>query len=72
MSTRTRALFHNKIEETTGVGLSASARPMVVLSGFYESHELPPSSKARSIVLSHCDGHQNGQKNWVHFASLFC
>ena len=36
---------------------------MVVFSGFYESHELPPSGNARGIVLSHRDGHQNSQQS---------
>ena len=40
----------------------ASARPMVVFSGFYESHEPPPSGDARARVPLHRDGHQNGQQ----------
>ena len=36
---------------------------MAAFSGFYESHEPPPSGDARSIVLPHCDDHQNGQQS---------
>jgi hypothetical protein len=35
---------------------------MVAFSGFYESHEPPPSGDARGIVLPHRHGHQNGQQ----------
>ncbi len=42
--------------------IGASARPMVAFSGFYESHEPPPSGDARGIVLPHRHGHQNGQQ----------
>jgi hypothetical protein len=35
---------------------------MVVFSGFYESHEPPPSGDAHGIVLPHCHGHRNGQQ----------
>ncbi len=35
---------------------------MVAFSGFYESHEPPPLGDARSIVLPHRNGHQNGQQ----------
>ncbi len=34
----------------------------VAFSGFYESHEPPPSGNARGIVLPHRNGHQNGQQ----------
>ena len=44
---------------------------MVAFSGFYESHKPLPSDDAHGIVTPHRDGHQNGQKKWVHFASLF-
>jgi len=30
---------------------------MVVFSGFYESHEPPPSGDARGIVLPHRNGY---------------
>jgi len=36
---------------------------MVAFSGFYESHEPPPSGDARGIVPPHCDGYQNGQQS---------
>jgi hypothetical protein len=36
---------------------------MVMFSGFYESHEPPPSGDACGIVPPHCDGHKNGQKS---------
>ena len=36
---------------------------MVVFSGFYESHEPPPSGDARGIVPAHRGGHQNGQQS---------
>jgi len=44
---------------------------MVAFSGFYESHEPPPSGDARSIVPPHFDGHQNGQQMGGYFALLF-
>jgi hypothetical protein len=73
----TIALFHNGIEETTSVGglidaIGASAHPMVAFSGFYKSHKPPLLGNAHGKVTLHRDGHQNGQKKWVHFASLFC
>jgi hypothetical protein len=40
----------------------------VVFSGFYESHEPPPSSDARGIVLPHRHGHPNGQQRGGHVA----
>ncbi len=36
---------------------------MVAFSGFYESHELPPSSDARGILPPHHDHHQNGHQS---------
>jgi hypothetical protein len=42
--------------------IGASAHPMVAFSGFYESHEPPPSGDARGIVLPHRHGHRNGQQ----------
>ena len=36
---------------------------MVAFSGFYESHQPPPSGNVRGIVPAHRDGHQNGQKS---------
>jgi len=44
--------------------IRASAHPMAVLSGFYESHgPLLWGDHARGIVLVHCHGHQNGQQS---------
>jgi len=43
--------------------IGASARLMVAFSGFYESHEPPPSGDVRGIVPPHCDEHQNGQQS---------
>ena len=56
------ALFHNEMFETASVGMSignigASAHPMAVFSGFYESHASPPSGDAPGIVPLHRDGH---------------
>ena len=36
---------------------------MVAFSGFYESHEPPPSGDVRGIVPPHRDGHRNGQQS---------
>ena len=41
----------------------ASACPVVAFSGFYESHEPPPSGDAIIIVPPHCNGRQNGQQS---------
>jgi hypothetical protein len=38
----------------------------VVFSGFYESHEPPPSADARGIILPHRFGHRNGQQRGGH------
>jgi len=35
---------------------------MVAFSGFYESHEPPPSADASGIAPPHCHGHQNDQQ----------
>jgi hypothetical protein len=40
------------------IGASAQA-----FSGFCGSHEPPPSSNERSIVMLHRDSHQNSQQN---------
>jgi hypothetical protein len=63
----TVALFYDEMSETTGVGVThcnirASARPMVAFSGFYESHETPPSGNASGIVPPHRHGHRNDQQ----------
>ena len=42
--------------------IGASACPMVTFSGFYESHEPPPSDDAHGIVPLHHDGHKNVQQ----------
>jgi hypothetical protein len=42
--------------------IGLSARPMVAFSGFYESHEPPPSGDVRGIVLQHRHGQRNGQQ----------
>ena len=36
---------------------------MAAFSGFYDSHEPPPSGDARGIVPAHRDGHQNSQQS---------
>ena len=43
--------------------IRVSARPMAAFSGFYESHEPPPSGNACGIVPTHRDGHRNGQQS---------
>jgi len=73
----TRALFHDEIEETTGVGVDAngaSARPMAVFSGFYESPGPPPSVDVRGKVPPHCDDHQNGHQSGyiIHCCFVCC
>jgi len=47
--------------------VGASARLMVAVSGFYESHESPPSVDPRGIVPLHHTGHQNGQQSGYMF-----
>ena len=37
---------------------------MAAFSGFYESHEPPPSGNMRGIVPPHRNGHRNGQQSW--------
>ncbi len=43
--------------------IGASACPMAAFSGFYESHEPPPSGNARGVVPAHRNGHRNGQQS---------
>ena len=43
--------------------IRASARPMAVFSGLYESPGPPPSGDARSIVPPHRDDHRNGHQS---------
>jgi len=45
------------------IAIGVSARLMATFSGFYESHEPPPSGDALGIAPPHCDGHQNGQQS---------
>ena len=54
--------------------IGASARPMAVFSGFYESPEPPPSGDARGIVLPHCDDHRNGHQSGyiIHRCFVCC
>jgi len=54
--------------------IGGSACPMAAFSGFYESHEAPPSGDARGIVPPHCDGHQNGQQSGyiLHLRFILC
>ena len=44
---------------------------MVAFSGFYESHEPPPSGNVRGIVRLHRDGHQKGQQRRYIFHCRF-
>jgi hypothetical protein len=43
---------------------------MVAFSGFYESHEPPPSGDARGIAPPHRDGHRNGQQSGYMFIMI--
>jgi hypothetical protein len=43
---------------------------MVAFSGFYESHEPPPSGDARGIAPPHHDGHRNGQESGYMFIMI--
>ena len=43
--------------------IGASACPMAVFSGLYESPGPPPSGNARSIVLLHRDDRRNGHQS---------
>jgi hypothetical protein len=54
--------------------IGASARPMVVFSGFYESHKPPPLGDACGIVLPHCNGHRNGHQSgyMLHCCFVCC
>ena len=69
----TGALFHDEMTKTTGVGVThcnigVSARPTVMFSAFYESHQPPTSGNASSIVPPHRHGNQNDQQRGGHFA----
>ncbi len=54
--------------------IGASARPMVMISGFYGSHGPSPSGDACGIVLAHPHCHWNGQQSWhiLHCCFVFC
>jgi len=47
---------------------------MAAFSGFYDSHEPPPSGDARGTVLAHCDGHRNSQQSGfiLHRRTVCC
>jgi len=47
---------------------------MAAFSGFYESHEPPPSGDARGIVPPHRHGHRNSQQSWfiLHRRTFCC
>ena len=45
------------------IGVSACPMAMATFSGFYESHEPPPSGDARGIVPPHRDHHRNGHQS---------
>ncbi len=79
----TRALFQqfddelypwNRGRHVRLMPIEVSARPMAAFSGFYESHEPPPSGDARGIVPPHHDGHQNGQQSGyiLHLCFVCC
>ena len=53
------------------IDIGASAHPMLAFSGFYESHEPPPTGNLwYSTAASQWPLKQPAK--WVHFASLFC
>jgi len=54
--------------------IGASAHPMAAFSGFYESHEPPPSGDARGIVPAHGDVHRNSQQSGfiLHRRTVCC
>ena len=62
---------NSRIAMTANNAIGASARPMVAFSGFYESHEPPPSGDVRGIVLLHRDGHRNGQQEGTFCIIVF-
>ena len=75
----TGALFHDEMSKTTRFrcpidAIRASACPNVVFSGFYESHEPPPSGDACGIVPPYHDGHRNGQQSgyMLHYHCVNC
>jgi hypothetical protein len=47
---------------------------MAAFSGFYESHEPPPSGDARCIVPAHRNDHQNSQQSGyiLHICFVCC
>ena len=53
--------------------IGASARPMAMFTGFYESHKPPPLGDARGIVPPHRDGHRNGpQSGYILHLRFVC
>jgi hypothetical protein len=55
----------------TDCAIRASAHPMAVFSGLYESPGPPPSGDARSIVPPHRDDHQNCHQSGYMIHSCF-
>jgi hypothetical protein len=51
--------------------IRVSACPMAAFSGFYESHEPPPSDDACGVVPLHCNGHQTSQQRGYILHSCF-
>ena len=47
---------------------------MVAFSGFYESHEPPPSGDVRGILSPHCNHHRNGHQSGyiLHYSCVDC
>ena len=73
----TGALFHNEMFKNQPVlacligNIGARAQLMATFSGFYESHEPPPSGNVHGLVLPQCDGHRNGQQSWYILCHRF-
>ena len=58
----TRILFHDEMKKQLAWAcpidaIGVSACPMAVFSGFFESHEPPPSGDSHGILPAHRDGH---------------
>ena len=75
----TGALFHDEIAKQPVLAchidaIGVSACPMVVFSGFYESHEPPPLGDVRGIVPAHRDGHRHSQQSGfiLHRCTICC
>ncbi len=54
--------------------IGASACPMAVFSGFYESPGSPQSGDGHGIVPRHCDDHRNGHQSGyiIHRCFVCC